>query len=359
MKAAVVHGFDRPLEIEDVPIPEPGPSRCSSASRPAASATPTSTPPAASGRSSRRRRSSPATRASGSSSALGPGNTPRHRGRACASRCPGSATPAATAATATPAARRSACRQQNTGYAINGGFAEYAVGYARHVVPRPGRDRPARRRAADLRRRHDLQGGQGLRRGVRRASSPSSASAASATWRSSTRAITGAAVVAVDINEERLRVAARARRRARRARRRGGPGRGDPARSAAPTRRSRPPSTRSPSSRRSARWPAAARSSASGCRPTTTMRVPIFETVLGGLTDHGLDRRHPPRPRGGLRAAPPRADARARRAECRLDDVNEAIEQVLDGSAPAPRIVFDMTPVATAPAVSGAATAGA
>lgn len=28
--------------------------------------------------------------------------------------------------------------------------------------------------------------------------------------------------------------------------------------------------------------------------------------------------------------------------ECGLDDVNEAIEQVLDGSAPAPRMVFDM-----------------
>ena len=32
------------------------------------------------------------------------------------------------------------------------------------------------------------------------------------------------------------------------------------------------------------------------------------------------------------------------RSEAELDDVNEAIEQVLDGSAPAPRTVFRMTP---------------
>ena len=34
-------------------------------------------------------------------------------------------------------------------------------------------------------------------------------------------------------------------------------------------------------------------------------------------------------------------------AECGLDDVNVAIEQVLDGSAPAPRLVFRMQPAAT------------
>jgi propanol-preferring alcohol dehydrogenase len=32
------------------------------------------------------------------------------------------------------------------------------------------------------------------------------------------------------------------------------------------------------------------------------------------------------------------------RAECELDDVNEAFEQVLDGSAPAPRMVFRLQP---------------
>jgi hypothetical protein len=32
-------------------------------------------------------------------------------------------------------------------------------------------------------------------------------------------------------------------------------------------------------------------------------------------------------------------------AEIELDDVNTAIEQVLDGSAPAPRLVFRMQPL--------------
>ena len=60
--------------------------------------------------------------------------------------------------------RETLCMSQlNMGYAINGGFAEYALGYARHVVRVPGRRRPAGRRAADLRRRHDLQGREGLR----------------------------------------------------------------------------------------------------------------------------------------------------------------------------------------------------
>jgi D-arabinose 1-dehydrogenase-like Zn-dependent alcohol dehydrogenase len=68
MKAAVVHRFDKPLSIEDVPIPSPG-------------AEPV------------------LVRISG---------------------------------------RETLCHDQlNTGYSINGGFAEFAVGYARHVVKVP------------------------------------------------------------------------------------------------------------------------------------------------------------------------------------------------------------------------------
>ena len=105
-------------------------------------ATPTSTPRAASGRSSRRRRSSRATRASGSSSASAPAT--RHGlEAACASRCRGSATPAATAVLQQRARDALPESQQNMGYAINGGFAEYAVGYARHVVRVPDGVDPA------------------------------------------------------------------------------------------------------------------------------------------------------------------------------------------------------------------------
>jgi acyl-CoA reductase-like NAD-dependent aldehyde dehydrogenase len=54
MKTAVVRDFAQPLSIEEVPTPSPRRGRCSSASRPRGSATPTSTPPTATGRSSRR-----------------------------------------------------------------------------------------------------------------------------------------------------------------------------------------------------------------------------------------------------------------------------------------------------------------
>ena len=308
MKAAVVRSFDRPLEIEDVPDPRARRrSRCSCASRPAGSATPTSTPPAANGRSSRRRRSSPATRASASIERVGAGNMHGLEsgmrvalpwlGYACGD------------CRYCNSGRETLCPSQlNTGYAINGGFAEYAVGYARHVVRVPGRRRSRRRRAADLRRRDDLQGGQGLRgatsseprRGVRRRRP----------------------------RPPRRPVRAHHRRGGRRRRHQRRAARDAPA-SSAPSTSSTPreedPVAAHPAPRRrrrgdrhrrqpvgvraglSARSRAAARSSASACRPTTSMRVPIFETVLGGLDDPRLDRRHPPRPRRGLRAAPPRA----------------------------------------------------
>jgi propanol-preferring alcohol dehydrogenase len=46
------------------------------------------------------------------------------------------------------------------------------------------------------------------------------------------------------------------------------------------------------------------------------------------------------------------------RTERSLDDVNEAIEQVLDGSAPAPRLVFDMLSAPATSATSDRASAG-
>ena len=53
--------------------------------------------------------------------------------------------------------------QKNMGYSIDGDFGEYAIAYARYVVKVPDGRRPVRRRAAHLRRRHDLQGRQGRR----------------------------------------------------------------------------------------------------------------------------------------------------------------------------------------------------
>ena len=120
-------------------------------------------------------------------------------------------------------------------------------------------------------------------------------------------AITGAAVVAVDVNPERLEAA-----RALGAEHVVHAGEEDPiaaiqrlggARAAISTAR-QPDRVRAGPRLACA---AAARSSASACPPTTRMKLPIFETVLGGLTVARLDRRHAHRPRGGLRAAPPRA----------------------------------------------------
>ena len=268
MKAAVVHSFDSPLEIEDVPIPEPGAEQvlvrieacglCHTDIHAARGEWPIKPSlPFIPGHE-------------------GVGIVERARCRAtataspwaCASRCRGSATHAATAATATPAGRRSASpsRTWATRSTAASPSTRSATPATSSRVP-DGID-PARRRAADVRRRDHLQGGQDLRRDVLAISSPSSARAASATSRSSTRAITGAAVVAVDINAERLESA-----RALGAEHIVHAGEEDPSprssASAAPTAAISTAVSPPRSSRPSARSRAAARSSASACRPTT------------------------------------------------------------------------------------------
>ena len=131
-----------------------------------------------------------------------------------------------------------------------------------------GGDRPVRRGAADLRRRHDLQGDQGRRyplvrprRRLRRrrarppgdpvrARSPADASSPSTSW---TRSSSSPASSAPSSRSTRRR-----RTRSRRSRS-----------SAAPIRRSRWRSRRARSSRPTARCAAAARSCSSPCPPTT------------------------------------------------------------------------------------------
>jgi len=87
------------------------------------------------------------------------------------------------------------------------------------------------------------------------------------------------------------------------------------------------------------------------------IKVPVFETVLGGLTIHGsIVGTH--RDLEEVFELHRRGQTRVLRVERALDDVNEAIEQVLDGSAPAPRMVFDMQAARTDGARDGRATAG-
>jgi hypothetical protein len=78
-----------------------------------------------------------------------------------------------------------------------------------------------------------------------------------------------------------------------------------------------------------------------GLPANNEIRVPVFETVLGGLTIHGsIVGTH--RDLEEVFELHRRGQTRVLRTERPLDDVNEAIEQVLDGSAPQPRMVFDM-----------------
>jgi propanol-preferring alcohol dehydrogenase len=83
------------------------------------------------------------------------------------------------------------------------------------------------------------------------------------------------------------------------------------------------------------------------------LRVPIFQTVLGGLgirgsivgTHHDLEEVFELHRRGLTRVF---------RSECSLDDVNDAIERVLDGSAPEPRTVFRISGMPVRPAAAAA-----
>src|SRR3954447_13438249 len=86
------------------------------------------------------------------------------------------------------------------------------------------------------------------------------------------------------------------------------------------------------------------------------MTVPIFETVLGGLTIKGsiVGTHHDLEQVLELHR---RGLTRVMRSEMGLEDVNEAIEQVLDGTAPSPRTVLRMAPALVAGELAGSASA--
>jgi propanol-preferring alcohol dehydrogenase len=253
--------------------------------------------------------------------------------------------------------RETLCLSQlNMGYAMNGGFAEYAVGYAKHVVPVPEGVDPLD--AAPL-----TCAGVTTYKAVKvsgaRSSSLVAVFGAGGLGHLAVQygRITGAAVIAVDTNEERLRDA----------RKLGAEylvhsGEEDPV--AAIQRLGGADAVIA-----TAVFPVAFEQSLGslarggslvcvGLPAENAMKVPIFETVLGGLSVIGsivgthqdlvevfeLHRR-------GL--------TQVMRTTRSLDDVNEAIEQVLDGSAPSPRLVFDIGGAAGArhAAAAGAAHA--
>jgi propanol-preferring alcohol dehydrogenase len=84
------------------------------------------------------------------------------------------------------------------------------------------------------------------------------------------------------------------------------------------------------------------------------MEIPIFETVLGALEIRGsiVGTRHDLEEVFELHR---RGLTTVEYEERQLHEVNEAIEQVLDGSARTPRLVFRMAPELPAPVATGTA----
>ena len=338
MKAAVVTSFDRPLSIEDVPDPEPGPEQvlvriescglCHTDIHAARGDWPIKpTPPFI-----------PGHEGVGIIERLGEGNA---HGLAVGQRV------------ALPWLGYSCgdCRhcnsgwetlcesQLNTGYSINGGFAEYTVGYARNVVRVPDDVDPLD--AAPL-----TCAGVTTYKAVKvsgaRSSSVVAVFGAGGLGHLAIQyaRVTGAAVIAVDINAARLQTArelgaeyvvhAGEEDAMAAIQRLGG---ADVAIATAV----------SPSAFEQALGSLARGGTlvCVGLPADNEIRVPVFETVLGGLTIHGsIVGTH--RDLEEVFELHRRGQTRILRVERPLDDVNEAIEQVLDGSAPAPRMVFDM-----------------
>ncbi len=352
MRAAIVHAFDQPLAIEDVPIPEAGPEQvlvrieasglCHTDIHAARGEWPVK--PALP--------FIPGHEGVGVVERLGGGNSHGIEigdrvaipwlGYACGD------------CRYCNSGRETLCPDQlNTGYSINGGFAEYAVGHARHVVKVPPGIDPSD--AAPL-TCAGVTTYKAVKTSGARASDLVAVFGAGGLGHLAIQyaRITGAAVIAVDVNGERLEAArelgathvvdASQEDPAAAIQRLGG---ADVAVSTAVT-----PTAFEQAMGSLARG---GRLICVGLPAENAMRVPIFETVLGGLAIAGsivgthndlaevfdLHRR-------GL--------TRVLSSEARLDDVNEAMEQVLDGSAPAPRTVFRVSggepageaPIATA-----------
>ena len=312
MKAAVVTDFTQPLEIQDRPVPEPGPGQvlvrmeacglCHTDIHAAHGDWPVKpAPPFV-----------PGHEGVGIVERVGAGVTARQVGDRVAIPWLGHA-----------CGRCDHCisgwetlceQQQNSGYSIDGAFAEYAVADAEFVVAVPEGGRPPStppRSPAPASRptRRSRWPTSGPPRGW-----PSSASAGSVTWRCSTPAWSAASSSPSTSTTTKLRAGPVTGCRPHRQRRHQRPGRRD--RGAGRGRR-RGRDRRDPGRVRAglrcapARRPAGVRGpSARDRRPDEPADLP--DGAQGHLGDR-LDRRHPPGPGRGLRAARPRPDEGRRR----------------------------------------------
>jgi propanol-preferring alcohol dehydrogenase len=341
MKAAVVHSFNKPLEIDDVPIPKPGPEQvlvkietcglCHTDIHAARGEWPIKpSPPFI-----------PGHEGVGIIERLGSGNSHGLEvgmrvalpwlGYACGD-CRYCNT-----------GWETLCKsQQDMGYSIDGGFAEYTVGYARHVVRVP--DGVGSVVASPL-----TCAGVTTHKAVKISGAKSSQLVAVfgagglGHLAIQYARITGASVVAVDINEERLATA-----RTVGAEYTVNPTQEDPAAAIQRLGGADVAISTAVSPRAFEQAIASLARGGTlvcvGLPAENAMQVPIFETVLQGLTIRGsiVGTRHDLEEVFELHR---RGLTTVEYAEIELDDVNTAIEQVLDGSAPAPRLVFRMQPV--------------
>ncbi|HEX5780348.1 MAG TPA: zinc-dependent alcohol dehydrogenase [Solirubrobacteraceae bacterium] len=351
MKAAVVHSFDRPLAIEDVPTPTPDTGQvlvrietsglCHTDIHAARGEWPVKpSPPFIPGHEG----VGIVERVGGGRDEFAYGLEPGMRvalpwlGYACG------------VCRYCNSGRETLCPEQlNMGYAINGGFAEYAVGYARHVVRVPDGLDPAH--AAPL-----TCAGVTTYKAVKVSEADSSSLVAVygagglGHLAIQYARITGASVVAVDPNPARLETALEI----------GAEHIVNPAEedAAAALQRLGGADAAIVTAANPTAFEQAFGSLARGGKlvfvglpAENHMRLPIFETVLGGIELRGsiVGTRHDLEEVFELHR---RGLTHVEYAERRLDDVNEAIEQVLDGTAPAPRLVFRM-PSADAAAGNG------
>jgi len=342
MKAAVVHSYEQPLSIEEVPTPDPGVDQvlvrieacglCHTDIHAARGEWPVKP----------ELPFIPGHEGVGTIERLGPGNS---HGLAVGMRValPWLGYACGDCRYCNSGAETLCLSQINTGYGMNGGFAEHAVAYARHVVRVPSDVDPLD--AAPL-----TCAGVTTYKAVK-VSGASSAGLVAVFGAGGLghlaiqyARITGAAVVAVDVNEERLNSA-----RELGAEHTVHPGEQDPvAAIQALGGAAQAISTAVTPSAFEQALGSLARGGTLVCLglpANNEMKVPIFETVLGGLTVKGsiVGTHHDLEEVFELHR---RGLTHVQRSECALDDVNRAIGEVLDGSAPTPRLVFRIGDVA-------------
>ena len=354
MRAAVVTAFDSPLSMEDVPTPEPGPEQvlvrveasglCHTDIHAARGEWPVKPEPPF----------IPGHEGVGIVERVGPGNShglePGMRvavpwlGYACGD------------CRYCNSGRETLCpKQLNTGYSTNGSFAEYVVGNARHVVRVPDGIDPVD--AAPLTCAGVTTYKAVKDSGARAASLVAVFGVGGLGHLAVQYAhVTGAEVVAVDVNPERLEAArelgaahlvhAGDQDPVEAIRKLGG---ADAAISTAVN-----PIAFEQALASLARGGTLV---CVGLPAQNGMTLPIFETVLGGLTVRGsiVGTHHDLEEVFDLHG---RGLTRVERVERPLEDVNRSIEELVDGSAPAARIVFRPAP-ASDPSTAGAAVAQA